>query len=210
MGVTVAVRGLRLAAAGLGIAALGTALVQSTGSVANFFSYFTVESNILAVVVLAGGAVLTGCPRGWPYFRGAVTLYMAITGIVYALLLSDVDVQLSSRWVNTTLHEILPLVLLADWILLPPWPRASYRKALGWLVFPLAFVAYSLIRGPIVDWYPYPFLDPRPHGYLHVVWMSVLIGLGMVLLALVVMRIGKQRLAAQSRPPAARTMSKRT
>ena len=57
---------------------------------------------------------------------------MAI-GIVYALLLSDVDVQLSSRWVNTTLHEILPLVLLADWILLPPWPRASYRKALGWL-----------------------------------------------------------------------------
>jgi hypothetical protein len=43
-----------------------------------------------------------------------------------------------------------------------------------------------------------------------VVWMSVLIGLGMVLLALAVMRIGKQRLAAQSRPPAARTMSKRT
>jgi hypothetical protein len=69
MGVTVAVRGLRLAAAGLGIAALVTALVQSTGSVANFFSYFTVESNILAVVVLVGGAVLTGCPRGWPYFR---------------------------------------------------------------------------------------------------------------------------------------------
>ncbi len=97
MGVAVVVRGLRLATAGLGIAALATALVQSTGSVANFFSYFTVESNVLAIVVLAGGAVLTRCPRGWPYFRGAVTLYLAITGIVYALLLSDVDVQLSGR-----------------------------------------------------------------------------------------------------------------
>jgi hypothetical protein len=45
---------------------------------------------------------------------------------------------------------------------------------------------------------------------LHVVWMAVLIGLGMVLLAPAVMRIGRQRLAAQSRSPAARTMSKRT
>jgi hypothetical protein len=210
MGVSLLVRGLRLAAAGLGIAALATALVQGTGSVANFFSFFTVESNVLAVVVLVGGAVLTGCPRGWPYFRGAVTLYLAITGIVYALLLSDVDVQLSAQWVNSALHQILPLFLLADWILFPPWPRASYRKALGWLAFPLAYVAYSLIRGPVVDWYPYPFLDPRPHGYLHVLWMSVLIGLGMVVLALAVMWIAKVRLAAQSRSPAASTMSKRT
>jgi hypothetical protein len=210
MGVSLLVRGLRLAAAGLGIAALTTALVQGTGSVANFFSFFTVESNVLAVVVLVGGAVLTGCPRGWPYFRGAVTLYLAITGIVYALLLSDVDVQLSAQWVNSALHQILPLFLLADWILFPPWPRASYRKALGWLAFPLAYVAYSLIRGPVVDWYPYPFLDPRPHGYLHVLWMSVLIGLGMVVLALAVMWIAKVRLAAQSRSPAASTMSKRT
>jgi hypothetical protein len=210
MGVSLLVRGLRLAAAGLGIAALTTALVQGTGSVANFFSFFTVESNVLAVVVLVGGAVLTGCPRGWPYFRGAVTLYLAITGIVYALLLSDVDVQLSAQWVNSALHQILPLFLLADWILFPPWPRASYRKALGWLAFPLAYVAYSLIRGPVVDWYPYPFLDPRPHGYLHVLWMSVLIGLGMVVLALAVMWVAKVRLAAQSRSPAASTMSKRT
>jgi hypothetical protein len=139
-----------------------------------------------------------------------VTLYLAITGIVYALLLSDVDVQLSGRWMNATLHEILPLFLLVDWIVFPPWPRASYPKALGWLAFPLAFVAYSLILGPIVDRYPYPFLDRRPHGYLHVVWMSVLIGLGMVVLALGIMWVGRQRLAAQSRSPAASTMSKRT
>lgn len=209
MGVPLVVRGLRLAVAALGTAALATALVQSTASVANFFSFFTVESNILAVVVLVGGAVLTSCPRGWAYFRGAVTLYLAITGIVYALLLSDVDVQLSARWMNSTLHEVLPLFLVVDWILFPPWPRASYRKALGWLAFPLAFVAYSLIRGPIVDWYPYPFLDPRQHGYLHVLWTSVLIGLGMAVLALVVMWVGRQRLAAQSRS-AASTMSKRT
>ena len=78
--------------------------------------------------------MLTRCPRGWPYFRGAVTLYMAITGIVYALLLSDVDVQLSSRWVNATLHEILPLVLLADWILSSRRGRGrpTGRRWAGW------------------------------------------------------------------------------
>jgi hypothetical protein len=56
---------------------------------------------------------------------------MTITGIVYALLLSDVDVPLSSRWVNATLHEILPLFLLADRIFLPPRPRASGSVAVA-------------------------------------------------------------------------------
>jgi hypothetical protein len=25
----------------------------------------------------------------------------------------------------------------------------------------VAWLAYTLVRGPIVDWYPYPFVDPR-------------------------------------------------
>jgi hypothetical protein len=35
---------------------------------------------------------------------------------------------------------------------------------LGWLAFPLAYFAYSLIRGAAVGWYPYPFIDPRQSG----------------------------------------------
>lgn len=28
-----------------------------------------------------------------------------------------------------------------------------------WLIFPAVWLGYTMIRGPLVDWYPYPFLD---------------------------------------------------
>ena len=91
---------------------------------------------------------------------------MVITGIVYAVLLANIDVMLQDAWINTALHRLLPLVLLLDWVVAPSRVRISEAQSLGWLVFPAVCGAYSLIRGPIVDWYPYPFLDPRQQGYL--------------------------------------------
>lgn len=190
------VRILRLAAAGLGIAAIVAALDRGTGPVANFFSYFTIESNVLAVVVLLVGGLRDPRSTGWAYVRGAVTLYMVITGIVYAVLLADVDVQLTTPWINDTLHRYLPLLLLLDWLVSPPWPAVSRRAALGWLAFPLAYFAYSLVRGPLVDWYPYPFLDPRSDGYLTVAVTAVVLAAGMAVLALLVHRIGRLRSAS--------------
>jgi hypothetical protein len=207
MGVLI-VRVLRVAAAAYGIAALGTALDDRTGPLSNFVSFFTIESNILAAIVLLVGGLADPRSTRWAYFRGATTLYMTITGIVYAALLSDLPVGLASPWTNTALHRVLPLVLLVDWVLFPPWSRASYPKALGWLAFPLAYFAYSLIRGPFAHFYPYPFLDPRPHGYDHVVGYAIVLAIGMAALALAVQWIGRRRLAAQ--PADARTMSNRT
>lgn len=85
-------------------------------SLVNYFSYFTIESNIAAAVVLIVGGLRDPQSRTWQTVRGAVTLYMVITGIVYAVLLSDVDVTLNDAWINAALHQVLPLVLLADWV----------------------------------------------------------------------------------------------
>jgi hypothetical protein len=79
-------------------------------------------------------------------------LCVAITdtagALVYAALLANEEVGLTAAWVNSALHQVTPAVLLADWVFFPPWPRkATYRKALIWLAFPLAYFAYSLIRG---------------------------------------------------------------
>jgi len=35
-------------------------------------------------------------------------------------------------------------------------------------VVPLVWLAYTLIRGAVVGWYPYPFVDVSVHGYLYV------------------------------------------
>jgi hypothetical protein len=68
----------------------------------------------------------------------------------------------------------MPIVVVLDWLISPPHNRLTIRKALVWLIYPLAYCAYSLIRGPIVDWYPYPFLNPdEVGGYLGVAAYAV-------------------------------------
>jgi hypothetical protein len=191
---TILVRIARLAFAGLGIAAIVAAITATAGGLGNFFSYFTIESNLLAIVVLIAGALVSPRSRDWGYLRGAATLFMVITGIVYAALLANAEVGLTTAWIDDTLHRVIPLVMLADWIFFPPWGRGSYLAALGWLAGPLAYFGYSLARGPVADWYPYPFLDPRhPGGYGRVALYASVLAVAMALLALGVNAIGRCR-----------------
>ncbi|MFC9896316.1 Pr6Pr family membrane protein [Nocardia sp. NPDC127579] len=163
------IRGLRVAFGVLGAVALLWLPLREIGndafSLANYFSYFTIESNILAVAVLLIGGLRDPGGRAWQLIRGAATLYMVITGLVYALLLADIDVMLNDRWINVVEHRVIPIVLFVDWLLVPAALRVTVGLIGAWLIYPLLYGVYSLVRGPIVDWYPYPFLDPREQGY---------------------------------------------
>ncbi|MEV6718095.1 Pr6Pr family membrane protein [Lentzea sp. NPDC051208] len=122
----------------------------------NHFSYFTVLSNVFAAVVALLGVFSPVSAQ----IRGAAVLYMGTTGIVYWLLLRDVDVQ-TPAYANWVLHTVVPILVVVEWLLAPEKTRRWWI----WLSFPLAYLAYTLVRGPIVGWYPYPFMDPRQNGY---------------------------------------------
>jgi hypothetical protein len=135
----------------------------------NFFSFFTIQSNILAVAALF---LLVAVPRErrtalFDGARQAAVLYIAITGVVFALLLSGLqeDVQTSASWVDFVVHKLMPVVLVVDWLVDPPHRRLPAWTVLAWLVYPAAWLAYTLVRGEIVDWYPYPFVDVSRLGY---------------------------------------------
>lgn len=174
-------RTLRLALASLLLVALVAQLFiglsRSSLTVVRFFSSFAVLSNTLAVVMLAtlAASPLRDSSRWFALFRGAVTVYMSVTGVVYAVLLAPnlADVAVLEPWIDWTIHLIGPLAVALDWFL-HPTPVTLGREALAiWLVFPAVYLAYSLIRGAIVDWHPYPFLDPAEvDGYLGVALWS--------------------------------------
>jgi hypothetical protein len=162
----------RLGFAATAIAAMAYQFAESAETdflKANFFSFFTIQSNILAVVALFG-LVVVPRERRTSLFDGARTaavLYMAITSVVFALLLSGLqeDLQTSASWVDFVLHKLMPVVLVADWLVDSPRHRLPWWTVLAWLAYPLAWFAYTLARGADVDWYPYPFVDVSEHGY---------------------------------------------
>jgi hypothetical protein len=145
----------------LGFSAVVTEIVALSErgqlNIANLLSFFTVESNLLGVAALLLGALLRASgaeSAGVEWFRGLATFAMVTTGIVFSLLLAGLeDAQLTAvPWDNTVLHYIMPVVLLADWLIDPPRPPVPFTRALLWLVFPFTYLVYSLVRGPIVDW----------------------------------------------------------
>ncbi|MFT2707605.1 Pr6Pr family membrane protein [Clavibacter zhangzhiyongii] len=153
------------------------------GKSLDFALFFTTEANLIGVVVLAvGGARLL---RGrvadpsvaWVTLRLASTVYLLITGIVWNLLLRGVPgpPALELDWANQIVHVAVPIVMLLDWFVAPD-RRPLGGGAIGRLiVFPLAWMAVTLGRGPFTGdqatgsatYYPYGFLDPAssPGGY---------------------------------------------
>jgi hypothetical protein len=190
----IVLRAARGVLAALDLAAMATIVVSPGVNLANFFSYFTIQSNVIAVVVLAGGAIIDPEGPRWGYVRGAATLYITITGLVYNTLLLNIPVGVTAAWVNDIVHRVVPALMLLDWIAFAPWARLHVAAALGWLAYPLAYVAYTLLRGPLVDWYPYPFLDPRlAGGYGRVAIYTVVLTAVFALLAVLINAIGRLR-----------------
>jgi len=167
----------------------------------NFFSYFTIESNILGIIALLAGAFVLYAGKKsarLDFFRGAVTFYMVVTGIVFAVLLAGIEnaALTAVPWDNTVLHYIMPVAIAADWLMDRPAKKIAFRKALVWISFPVAYLIYSLVRGPIVNWYPYPFLNPANGGYIKVMITSVIItivGLGLIYVITRLSRTSKTR-----------------
>lgn len=182
MGITTH-RALRLALASLlAVALTAQYIIGSTDSGltgVNFFSYFTVLSNAGAVVVLTMLAARPGRDGSVPFaiFRGAVTVYMAVTGLVYAVVLYPqlADVAVPEPWIDLCIHVVGPVLVVADWIYDSPPVEIPGSSLAIWLAFPAVYLAYSLIRGPIADWYPYPFLDPATGGWDAVAFWSLVV-----------------------------------
>lgn len=151
----------------------------------NFFSFFTILSNIFAATFFIYFGLTDNQSLKTQVVRGAVTLYMLMTGVIFALLLSGIEnIRLTAvPWDNLVLHYIMPIVVVGDWLLNPPKKPLPRKAVYFWIVFPVAYVIYTLVRGAAVNWYPYPFLNPITSSYIQVVLTSVIIAVFVIVAA---------------------------
>jgi hypothetical protein len=155
----------------------GVALdVTGPTTFAGLLPYFTIQSNIAYGIYAAWAAARArrGDLETSAPIKGAVTLYVAITGLVYHLVLANPASGFyagaehftpAEAVGNQLLHTVVPLLAVLDWLVFDRRRRNRWRYALYWLAGPLAYLAYSTFRGLIEDTYPYPFLDVNDLGY---------------------------------------------
>ncbi|MFB8181904.1 Pr6Pr family membrane protein [Streptomyces sp. NPDC055966] len=191
----------------------GVALELLLGSPARVLSYFSVQTNILLAVVM-----LLSATRTWRARRplpsavtGATLLYAVIAALVYHLLLAHTTPPFSMTGATTAparwhgqwatlqiLHTVTPAAVVLDWLLLTPSARLHLRQAAAWLLYPLAYLAFSLIRGMFLApsnpaRYLYPFLDVAAHGYRSTLANALLLGLAIYGLAVLLVALDHTR-----------------
>jgi hypothetical protein len=155
--------------------ALAARFVWGLGSVtftaSNFFAYLTVQSNLAFVLVtlMAGIVALRSQrdPRWLTAARATVLSCTVSAGAVFALLVEQAGARglpIDVPWSDQVLHFWLPALALLEWVISPGRGRAAWRILLFVQAFTVVWGIITLIRGPIVGWYPYFFLDPAQVG----------------------------------------------
>ena len=191
----------------LGAATMTTALAATTYAAVhdgifvlwNFFGFFTIQSNVIGIVVLLIAARFTGraLPRWVELARACATAYLVIVGIVYWTLLVGVDVQIAYPWANIVLHGVSSVLLLTDWLIEGPRAPLPWRSAWVVLTYPVVWLAVVIVRGATDGWVPYPFLDPT-HGYVSVAVVGIGIAAVGYGLGLAVFRLTRWRVVTPS------------
>lgn len=171
-----------------------TQLVITTEKLTNFFSYFTILSNIL--VMLCTTALLIPVTNPVRTFfkstsvQTAIALYIFIVALVYNAVL---------RWlfhfeglqmvVDNFLHVVVPVLYVLYWCFYTEKQKLRIKDGLLWLIFPALYLIYSMIRGNFTHWYPYPFLNIDKSGLEQVAINVVFMILAFLISALVLIWI---------------------
>ncbi|GAA1832633.1 Pr6Pr family membrane protein [Pseudonocardia ailaonensis] len=141
---------------------------DSTGSrVANVFAFFTILSNLLVGVVHLRLAAAP--PRYGRLIRVLVlagVMSIGVTGIVYNLVLAQTsNPQGLHQLANVLCHMVTPVIAVAGWLVFGPRGLIDRTVVLLSLIYPAAWLVFTLARGAFIDWYPYPFVDVVSLGY---------------------------------------------
>jgi hypothetical protein len=147
-------------------------------------SAFTVDAVVFAALCFSFASVQA------PVLRTGVALYIVTAMIIYDIVQRPAWTPMGLQFVaDLGLRYVVPLLYLFDWLFFVPKARLRPRHALLWLGFPFVYGLYSLVRGAITGWYPYPYLDAGHSGYgtvlMHMLFLffAFLIG-GIVLVAI--------------------------
>lgn len=161
--------GLRLAAVATLLVALVSQIVEKVFKddmvAGEYFSYFTIQFTMITVVVLAVAGVMALRSETdtalYTTIRLSVLAYAVVTAGVYNGLLRGIPDEgyVTAAWPGEIMHVWIPLFVVLDWLLSPGRPALRWTALRIVVIYPLAWVAFTLVRGGVTGWFPYPFLE---------------------------------------------------
>ena len=165
-------------------------------TIVRFFSYYTVLTNLLVAIcftmVYLKGIYEKGSFFARPNTLTATAVYICIVALTYNLILRFLWAPTGlTRVPDELLHLIVPIIYLIFWFKFVPKQNIQWATILPWAIYPLVYLGYTLLRGPMAQWYPYPFIDVIKLGYSKVLLNSAMVCAVFVVFAVLFIGISK-------------------
>lgn len=147
--------------------ATGLPSANAATRVLRFFSYFTVQSNVIIIVtelMLARSPRRTG--RWFDVARIAGLVGITVTFVVNLVALRPIlDLRGLAAVTDAGFHIVAPVMAVVGWVAFGPRAAFAWRTLWTSLAWPAVYFVYSLVHGALTGWYPYPFVDVTQLGY---------------------------------------------
>lgn len=163
------------------------------GSIIFVFSFFTILTNIGAVLVYT--SLLSPTGYAWlpafagPRMRAGVAASIALAFIIYATVLANLwQPQGLFLLCDVLLHYVTPVLFVLWWLISGADGRTRWSDISWWILYPIAYLVYALARAPLAGEVPYPFLDVAKNGATSVaISAAAITGLFLVLCVVAVL-----------------------
>jgi hypothetical protein len=154
-------------------------VVPVAETTARFFSFFTILTNTLIAVyftfMLSNNSPLKTFVQR-PGTGTAITVYISVVGIVYQFVLRQIwEPQGLQMIVDELLHSVIPLYFMLFWYLYEDKTKLQWAQMPYWLIYPLLYLIFILIRGSFSGFYPYPFVNVAELGMEKVMLNSLVL-----------------------------------
>mgnify|MGYP003365646094 FL=1 len=168
------------------------------GGLVSYFSFFTILTNTLAACVLTCAAgTRTSKGRTFflqPWVSSGIAVSIIVVGAAYSLLLRQLWQPEGLQWLaNEILHDVMPVLFALYWWFCVPKGGLRVSHIGVWMLYPVLYFAYILLRGHLLGVYPYPFIDVEKLGYGQAFINAGGILAGFVAVALAVVAVDRYR-----------------
>ncbi|MGH7631475.1 MAG: Pr6Pr family membrane protein [Gemmatimonadales bacterium] len=170
------------------------------GGLITFFSYFTILTNILVALALTAPLVRVRSSVAEFLTRPVntgIAASIALVGVAYALLLQHIwDPKGLQLVADGLLHYVMPVLFLAYWWFAVPRVDVRWGHGSRWMLYPLLYFLYAMVRGALSGFYPYPFINASELGYPRALANAAGVLLGFLALAWLLVALGRLKRAA--------------
>lgn len=173
----------------------------------DFYAHFTNLSNYLCIGIMFAELVQTAKKKDdsfvttAPFLKFIGVLAIMLTFLVFNFLLAgrpDREPQANWRISSISLHIILPIMYVLDWLLFYEHRKVRWFYPFASVVFPLLYIIFIYIRAAILNFdpevpyiYPYFFLNLETQGILGVTKWVVILFVGFIALGYIFYGIDK-------------------